>query len=150
MNNLRQIGFDISSSAHNGQKRNNGDDYISHPVAVEQIALTANSDKTYLNLNRLSFLSLMHDVLKDTIWTEEEIKKVLLDNNIEGADDILMDLRALNKKNFSSYIDYILFIKDYGGYAKLVKIADLTHNLSDLKTGSLRDKYELSMYILTS
>ena len=29
-----------------------------------------------------------------------------------------------------------------------VKLADLEHNLSDLKKGSLRDKYQLTQHIL--
>jgi len=33
-------------------------------------------------------------------------------------------------------------------FATAIKIADLTHNMCDLREGSLKDKYRLTKYIL--
>lgn len=46
-----------------------------------------------------------------------------------------------------SYFGYLVKIKT-SGIARLVKLADLEHNLSDLKPGKLRDKYLLAQYFL--
>jgi hypothetical protein len=51
------------------------------------------------------------------------------------------------KKGEEDYVDYLFRVKTHK-WARMVKIADLTHNMSDLAPGNLRDKYSISKYFL--
>ena len=53
----------------------------------------------------------------------------------------------MTREKDQNYKDYILQIKE-DEIATKVKLADLRHNLSDLKNGSMRDKYLLALHIL--
>ena len=55
----------------------------------------------------------------------------------------------LTRKETWDYADYIAAIERYGVLSVMIKIADLTHNLSDSRPGSQRDKYMLAFFILT-
>ena len=56
-------------------------------------------------------------------------------------------IEAITRKKDQNYKDYILGIKE-DEIAIEVKIADLKHNLLNLKNGNMRDKYILAYYIL--
>ena len=45
------------------------------------------------------------------------------------------------------YDRYVRFIRE-NEYSRIVKIADLKHNMSDLKKGNLLAKYELTLAVL--
>lgn len=64
---------------------------------------------------------------------------------------------ALSKKEGETYFDFIMRIHngdspyECGAFRVgmvAVKLADLRHNMSDLKEGSLKDKYRFAEYIL--
>jgi len=69
--------------------------------------------------------------------------------NTEDGLEIIDALKILNKNNYSSYLEFTLAAKE-NYYARLVKIADIIHNLSDLTKGSMKEKYELALYILNN
>lgn len=54
----------------------------------------------------------------------------------------------LTKQPFEPYARYIQRVRA-SRLATKVKLADLTHNLSDLACGQLRDKYELALFWLS-
>jgi hypothetical protein len=80
----------------------------------------------------------------------ESVKKkhVFLENAINS---IIEAIEAISKKEkgLEEYIDYVLRVKS-NVYASVVKIFDLQHNMSDLDAGSLRDKYSLTLWVLTN
>lgn len=124
----------ISREAHKGQTRWGGEPYITHPEAV------ANSDslKNYFGCQIVAWL---HDVLEDTDVKVQDLIDAGFDKGLIGA---IVNLTRLGKE---SYLDYILRVKR-DEIARKVKIEDLKHNLSDLKKGSMKDKYILALYIL--
>ena len=60
---------------------------------------------------------------------------------------LCLSVVAITKRKGQNYLDYILQVKR-SEIATAVKIEDLKHNLSDLKDGSMKDKYILALYIL--
>jgi (p)ppGpp synthase/HD superfamily hydrolase len=143
---------------HAGQTRWNGKPssfskyFNEHCVKVSQHVINvANSfiKKDDLNLQlstrtieKLWAIGLGHDLLEDTNATFDEIK------NLAG-EKVASAILILTKEDKESYFDYIMRIKDSDDlYAKLVKLADLECNMSDLKPGSMKDKYELAHHII--
>lgn len=123
----------LATEKHKGQKRWNGNDFIIHPIAVADACHT----------NMLKILGVSHDLLEDTKTTLKELC------SLGYSQRMLEALDALTHKNDDTYMQYILIVmmnKD----ARYVKMRDLRHNMSDLKKGSILDKYELAYHILRS
>lgn len=63
---LIQRAYELALSAHKGQKRVSGEEYIIHPLHVAQIL-------TELHIDDITIAaSLLHDVVEDTIYTTEQ------------------------------------------------------------------------------
>lgn len=120
----------IATQAHEGQKRWNGEPYITHPCRV------ANA----LNTSRLKSIAWVHDVVEDTEVPLSHIRNSL-------SEEIAVAVDHLTKRKDESYKDFILRVSRNID-ATLVKIEDIKDNLRDLKNGSRRDKYELALVIL--
>ncbi len=164
---ITQFALELATEYHKGQKRKDGKDYITHPIAVAGIAeslyMTQSAEKNIL----IIVAAFLHDCEEDCNVASKDIANRFVFDGYFGNGSLTYDrlihtLKLLNKDNYSSYANYIqgmvmpnsdaAFHEDYlwrVDVARRVKIADLTHNLSDLKPGSLRDKYELALYILT-
>jgi len=124
----------ICKKAHKGQKRWNGDPYFTHPFRV-----AASLD--YLDED-VVVAAYLHDVLEDTEWTEADLLSEIPYPAIEIV-------KIVTKGKNESYRDFIMRIGMSGNTdAMLVKMSDISDNLSDLKPGSLRDKYELAYVLL--
>ena len=108
--------MDYAAKMHNGQKRKNGDDYITHPISVaNRLAQAGEDEKTQI-------VGLFHDLLEDTKAKDEDIAKY--------GDDVLHSVILLSKnraENKKAYIGNILSNK----MAKAVKNADRIDNLTD-------------------
>lgn len=149
----------LADKYHKGQKRKDGQPYITHPRAVARIAEhlydpTISYD-TCLPMGRelplIKAVCLTHDVLEDCkhlicpqklrVELEEEFSVQMVDNWMDA-------LTFLNKDNYLTYCVYITTIKHHK-LSTLAKLCDLEHNVSDLQKGSMRDKYELAQYLLT-
>lgn len=129
-----EIAESIAKKAHKGQKRRDGKPYITHPQAVAE----SFDEKFNWECKTIAWL---HDVLEDTDVTSEDLIK-------EGIFRFIVDsVEVLSRKEGENYKDFILRCsKDY--YALRVKMADLKHNMSDLKEGSMKDKYRLAFCLL--
>ncbi len=66
---LIEKAFNLCVSAHSGQKRNSGEEYYTHPVAVAEQLIKYGMDSESIAA------ALLHDVVEDTSVTGEEIKK---------------------------------------------------------------------------
>jgi len=126
-----EIAKQIATKAHKGQKRWDGKPYITHPEAV-----ASNFDDEVLKS-----IAWLHDVVEDT----DIDLTTLACKNFPGY--IIYAIDKLTRKKDETYLDFILRVKTDEN-ATAVKIADINHNLSDLKEGSLKDKYRLALYIL--
>ena len=60
--------YRVADEAHRGQKRKSGEPYIIHPLCVAIILADLELDKETI------IAGLLHDVVEDTIMTEEEIR----------------------------------------------------------------------------
>ncbi len=156
---ILEFALEIATEYHKGQKRRDGKDYITHPIEVVSIL-----ESRYMTPNALAneiilIAGYAHDLAEDTSLTEDRFLRRFTDLGYFAdfsEQFFLLEsiLRMLHKGRFDSYTDYITNLVKKDGdiqakaLAKRVKLADLAHNLSDLKPGSQRDKYELAKYIL--
>lgn len=143
---------------HRGQKRWSGEDYIIHPRAVSKIAreralkewLDSGETPLVRDLDLIEVLGLSHDRAEDCGVTEEKIIKDFEDAGFGLNYDLhalYTSLVILNKKNYPDYCAFTLAAKaDF--YARYVKIGDIIHNSSNLKKGSMLDKYLLALHVL--
>ena len=164
---ILEFALEIATEAHKGQKRKDGQGYITHPIAVYEILkksypaesvnfleqMTIIDEKTYAKHDCLMLIAaLWHDIAEDTSICEESLVDKLVDDRYihkysYTSVNLQTILKTLNKNYYGSYLEYILEVSAING-AREVKLADLQHNLSDLKPGSLRDKYMMAKYML--
>lgn len=132
-----ELAASIATKAHKGQTRwDKTIPYITHPQAVARALIqTGYRDEDYVAA------AWLHDVIEDTDVTAQDLRD-------QGVDPGIVDaVVILSKTPNVSYLDYILTV---GGHwiARVVKMEDIRHNMSDLKNGSMKQKYELALYIL--
>ena len=124
---------EIARKAHKGQTRwDKKTPYIVHP---ERIASKFNSPL-------LKAAAWLHDVVEDTSWTFDDLREA----NI--PESVIKIVDAVTKREGESYKDFILRIRVSSHGACALKEADIRDNLRDLKKGSMRDKYELALWVL--
>lgn len=124
----------LASSAHLGQKRRGGDNYIIHPLRV------ANRVTSYGY--KYECVGLLHDIIEDT----QVDKEYLLSQGVDS--DIVDAVVILTKTEDMSYEDYLDRVKN-NEYARQVKIADMIDNLSDNPTIKQIKKYARGLVTLT-
>ena len=139
MINQINLAAQIATKANQGQTRWDGKTpYITHPAAV------ANALAEKEHSDDIIAIAWLHDVLEDTDITVQD----LLD---QGVDHYIVDVVVvLTKYGDINYLDYILDVREDTA-ARIVKAADIRHNMSCFKPGkrtSLYQKYELALYIL--
>lgn len=126
------IAREIATEAHKGQKRKySGEDYINHPRRVAEKFSTEDSQ----------VIAWLHDVLEDSNFTAEDLLK-------RGIRPTWIEIvECLTRQEGETYFHFIMRIKDIR-QARIIKIADIRDNSTDLREGSMKDKYRLALYIL--
>ncbi|HZN86385.1 MAG TPA: bifunctional (p)ppGpp synthetase/guanosine-3',5'-bis(diphosphate) 3'-pyrophosphohydrolase [Burkholderiales bacterium] len=121
--------YRFSEAAHAGQRRQSGDPYISHPLAVAEILAGWHLDGQAL------MAALLHDVMEDTSVTKAEIS----DTFGKPVADLVDGLSKLDKIEFQSAEDAQAenFRKMLLAMARdvrviLIKLADRLHNMRTL------------------
>lgn len=66
-----RAAYEFARKAHEGQKRKDGSDYITHPLAVAQIV----AEELRLDSESIS-AALLHDVIEDTTASHEQLSKL--------------------------------------------------------------------------
>lgn len=136
--------MEIATEAHKNHWRWDGKTpYIHHPREVVKILYRQGFDLTVPTDVTVLSAAWLHDVVEDT----EETIETLKERGVDVATLFIVNL--LTKRKSDSYDVYLANIKK-NQLASAVKQADITHNLSDLKKGTLRDKYLVSLLYLTS
>lgn len=136
---LIEKAYATAKAAHEGQIRKSGEPYIIHPLCVGIILADLEMDKETI------VAGLLHDVLEDTIMTEEEIRQefgndvALLVDGVtklqqlqltrEGNDDKSADRMELQAENLRKM--FLAMAKDIR--VILIKLADRLHNMRTLK-----------------
>ncbi|MDF2572500.1 MAG: relA, partial [Sporomusa sp.] len=137
--------YQLAHSAHAGQLRVSGEEYICHPLGVANILADLQIDAVTISA------SLLHDVVEDTEVTLEKIEK---DFGKEIA--MLVDgVTKLNRIEYKSKEEQQLenYRKMFLAMAKdirvvLIKLADRLHNMRTLKYMAPHKQQEISLETL--
>ncbi len=134
---LIEKAFRVAEKAHEKQTRKSGEPYIIHPLYVAIILADLEMDKETI------VAGLLHDVVEDTIMTDEEIRKefgddvaLLVDGvtklqNLQMNDtgDKSQDKLEMQAENLRKM--FLAMAKDIR--VILIKLADRLHNMRTLK-----------------
>ena len=117
------IALSIATQAHEGQLDKAGIEYIKHPIYV------ANQVKS----EKEKAVALLHDVLEDSPVSAEELL-------IAGLpEEVVIAVKVLTKKPMQDYQAYLETVKK-NSLARVVKLADLKHNLDLSRLTSITEK----------
>lgn len=114
--------------AHKNQKDKSGMPYVFHPF---HLAEQMTSEET-------TIVALLHDVIEDTTYTIEDLKKMGF------SESILLAIQLMTHDENVPYMDYVAEIKA-NPIARAVKLADLKHN-SDMSRLDNITEYDLIRY----
>ena len=138
---LVERAYRIAYDSHNGQMRKSGEPYIIHPLSVAIILAELELDKETIAAG------LLHDVLEDTIMSEEEMKEqfgeevlLLVDgvtklkhlhltDSIKNPKDKSTDRLEMQAENLRKM--FLAMAKDIR--VIMIKLADRLHNMRTLK-----------------
>ena len=126
-----QRAIEIAVNAHKGQFDKAGAPYILHPLRI-MFSLKTDAEK---------IVGVLHDVVEDSEWTFEDIKR-------EGFSDIIIEaLRSVTAIKGEEYEAFILRAK-LNKIGKNVKTADLIDNMDIKRIDDLteRDLERLKKY----
>jgi GTP pyrophosphokinase len=128
----------FSHAAHQGQTRQSGDPYISHPIAVARILTTLHLDVQAI------IAALLHDVVEDTDITTEQVAEKFgkpvaeLVDGLSKLERIRFETREdAEAENFRKML--LAMARDVR--VILIKLADRLHNMRTLESMS-HDKCE--------
>ena len=139
---LIERAFEASSSAHHGQKRLSGEDFISHSVAVAKILVRQQMDSITIAS------ALLHDVAEDSDVSLQQIRE---DFGAEVA-DIVDGLTKISSLTFRSAAEeqsenYRKLLLSIARDARviIVKLADRLHNMRTLEHLSVERRRAISL-----
>ncbi len=140
---LRQVGnldmaqveraYDFGARAHEGQKRNSGEDFITHTDAVVRILLDL---KLFDSVSVAA--ALLHDVIEDTGHSLEEIRREFGDEVADIVDGLTkigrMDGYVFRSQHETQVENYRKLILSMARDIRviLIKFADRLHNMRTL------------------
>ncbi len=132
--------YQVASDAHKGQVRKSGEPYIIHPLYVSIILADLELDKETI------VAGLLHDVVEDTIMTDEEIEEqfgkdvALLVDGVTKLDKLNFhgehgnqdkDAEKLERQAENLRKMFLAMAKDIR--VILIKLADRLHNMRTLQ-----------------
>ncbi|TRO66894.1 RelA/SpoT family protein [Christiangramia sabulilitoris] len=127
---LIRLAFDTAVDAHKDQRRKSGEAYIFHPIAVAKIV----ASEIGLDATSIS-AALLHDVVEDTRYTLEDIRK-MFGETVAKIVDGLTKISSLKKdKDVSlqaeNFRKMLLTLND-DVRVIIIKIADRLHNMQTM------------------
>src|SRR6266852_5097097 len=120
----------MSAQAHRGQKRQSGDDYVSHSVAVATILAEQQMDSVTIAA------ALLHDVVEDSNVSVEDIRTTFGPEVAELVDGLTklstLTFRSTVEEQAENYRKLLLSVaKD--ARVIIIKLADRLHNMRTLE-----------------
>ena len=125
-----QKAYSFAFYAHSGQKRKDGSDYITHPVAVTEILLDLKMDTESV------CSALMHDVLEDCNVQKNNLAKIFGDDIAHIVDGVSklgkIDTKNVADKNANNLQKMALAMAN-DVRVVLVKLCDRLHNMRTIE-----------------
>ena len=135
--NLIKKAFELASLAHKDQKRESGEDYITHPIEVAKILTELKVDSATMAA------ALMHDVLEKSKVNAEDLKKEFG----EEVTELVKGVTKMDRFHFEDKEEYnaenirkVVLSMSKDVRVILIKLADRLHNMRTLKYKKNEDR----------
>jgi GTP pyrophosphokinase len=126
-----RVAIEFSRTAHQGQTRQSGDPYVTHPIAVARVLTPLHIDTQAI------IAALLHDVVEDTDVTSEQVAEkfgkpvAALVDGLSKLDRIQFETREdAQAENFRKML--LAMARDVR--VILIKLADRLHNMRTLES----------------
>ena len=134
--------FHFAKQAHKGAKRNSGEPYIMHPIAVARIVCRE------MGLGSTSICSaLLHDVVEDTDYTVENIANLfgekiaqIVDGLTKISGGVFAEAASIQAENMRK----LLITMSSDIRVILIKMADRLHNMRTLDSMLTAKQYKIA------
>ena len=127
---LIKKAYDFAELKHRGQKRNSGEDYFIHPIAVARTLCEMGLDDDTI------CAGLMHDILEDTDVTYEQMEELFGKRITFLVDGVtkLKNLKVRSKEEKQAeYMRKMVMAMTKDVRVILIKLADRLHNMRTLE-----------------
>ena len=134
--------FNFARQAHKGVRRNSGEPYIMHPLAVARIVCAE------IGLGSTSICAaLLHDVVEDTDYTIEDIRNLFgekIAHIVDGLTKISGGVFGPQASEQAENFKKLLLTMSEDIRVILIKIADRLHNMRTLEYMQLNKQYKIA------
>ncbi len=121
--------YDLAKKAHEGQKRESGEDYFVHLTEVAYIVATLKSDTVTV------VSALLHDTLEDTKLKPEVIEREFGKEVLEIVQAVtkIQNIKFAHEENVAENIRKVILATSKDFRVIVVKLADRLHNMRTLR-----------------
>jgi GTP pyrophosphokinase len=127
---LIMTAFFMARKAHEGQKRMSGEPYVTHSLEVAKILKEMQMDAVTIAAGFL------HDVIEDTAYTVDDIKKTAGENTaflVEGVSHVTAKVFKTRGQIFSESLKKMFFAMAKDIRVIIIKLADRLHNMRTIR-----------------